>query len=176
MSSSRRPTSSSVSGLDTFGIRIASGAGCSAADKSSACQGVSVALMRMKTSRWPKPPAFTASATCLRAVSLASGATESSRSRMTPSAASVLAFSKARALEPGMYSTLRRGWIMPATLSAGPRGSRCRARQLRIEDLVELEAVAVGDELQARGIGIGRLVLGEQDIEVIELGPVKPEP
>ena len=45
----------------------------------------------------------------------------------------------------------------------------------RLDDAVELEAVAVGDQLEPRGIGIGRLVLGEQDVEIIELGPVQPE-
>jgi hypothetical protein len=54
------------------------------------------------TSRAPKPPAFTASATWARAVAFASGATLSSRSRMTASAARVRAFSMARAFEPGM--------------------------------------------------------------------------
>jgi hypothetical protein len=65
--------------------------------------------MRTITSRAPKEPAVTASMTCWRAAALASGATESSRSRMTASAGRVRAFSIARALEPGMYSTLRRG-------------------------------------------------------------------
>ena len=59
-------------------------------------------LMRTTTSRGPKPPAFTASITCWRADALASGATESSRSRITASAGSVRAFSIARAFEPGM--------------------------------------------------------------------------
>jgi hypothetical protein len=43
---------------------------------------------------------------------LASGATESSRSKITPSADNVLALSNARALDPGMYKTLRRGRIV----------------------------------------------------------------
>ena len=59
-------------------------------------------LTRMNTSRAPKPPAFTASATCWRACSLASGATASSRSRITPSTGKVRAFSMARAFDPGM--------------------------------------------------------------------------
>ena len=42
--------------------------------------------MRMNTSRAPNPPAFTAATTCSRAAALASGATASSRSRITPSA------------------------------------------------------------------------------------------
>ena len=102
MSSRRWPTRSSCSTLPIFGTRMASGAACAAAARSSACHGVSMALTRMNTSREPKPPAFTASATCRRACSLASGATASSRSRMTPSAGSVRAFSMARAFDPGM--------------------------------------------------------------------------
>ena len=102
MSSSRRPISSSCSGCEIFGTRMASGAACAAAARSSACHGVSMPLTRMNTSRLPKPPALTASATCARACSLASGATASSRSRITPSTGSVRAFSMARAFEPGM--------------------------------------------------------------------------
>ena len=88
--------------VEIFGIRIASGAAAAAAVRSSANHGVSKPLMRMNTSRGPKPPAFTAATTWSRAVALASGATASSRSRITPSAGSVLAFSSARAFEPGM--------------------------------------------------------------------------
>ena len=58
--------------------------------------------MRTMTSRVPNPPAVTASVTCLRAAALASGATESSRSRMTASAGKLRAFSIARAFDPGM--------------------------------------------------------------------------
>ena len=63
----------------------------------------------MMISRRPKPPAATASHTCLRASSLASGATASSRSRIKLSAGRVRALSRARALEPGIYNMLRRG-------------------------------------------------------------------
>ena len=58
--------------------------------------------MRTTTSREPKPPALIAARTCSRASALASGAIESSRSRMTASTGSVRAFSMARALVPGM--------------------------------------------------------------------------
>jgi hypothetical protein len=58
--------------------------------------------MRMNTSRRPNPPAFTALTTCSRAAALESGATESSKSRIMPSAANVRAFSIALALEPGI--------------------------------------------------------------------------
>src|SRR5712671_6367676 len=50
-------------------------------------------------------------------MALASGATESSRSRMMPSAARLRPFSSARAFDPGMNSRLRRGRIMTAFLS-----------------------------------------------------------
>ena len=102
MSSRRWPTRSSVSTRPTFGTRMPSGPAWAAALRSSACQGVSMPLTRMNTSRPPKPPAFTASATCWRACSLASGATASSRSRITPSTGRVRAFSMARAFDPGM--------------------------------------------------------------------------
>src|SRR6059058_544156 len=46
-----------------------------------------------------------------RAVSLASGATASSRSKISPSAGKARAFSRARGFEPGMNRTLRRGRI-----------------------------------------------------------------
>ena len=58
--------------------------------------------MRISTSRAPNPPVFSASATCSRAAILASGATASSRSRMTASHGSVFAFSRARAFDPGI--------------------------------------------------------------------------
>src|SRR5260370_10916510 len=45
-------------------------------------------------------------------MALASGATDSSRSRMMPSAGRLRAFSSARAFDPGMNSRLRRGRIM----------------------------------------------------------------
>jgi len=73
-----------------------------AALRSSANHGVSMPLRRMNTSRVPKPPAFTVATTCSRAAAFASGATASSRSRMTPSTGNVFAFSSARAFEPGM--------------------------------------------------------------------------
>ena len=51
-----------------------------------------------------------------RATPLRSGATESSRSRIRPSAARFRAFSSARGLEPGMNRWLRRGRVMQAFL------------------------------------------------------------
>ena len=72
------------------GTRMPSGAGLAGhADRSSTHQGVSSALMRIRTSRLPNPPAATAFAIWSRALALASGATESSRSRMMPSAGSI---------------------------------------------------------------------------------------
>src|SRR5476649_1027748 len=108
-SNSHSPSRSRCSTVVIFGTRMPSGPAWAAAVKSSTAQGVSSALMRMITSRRPKPPAFTALTTCARAASLAAGATASSRSRMMPSTGSVRAFSIARAFDPGIKSTLRRG-------------------------------------------------------------------
>ena len=47
-------------GVETFGIRMASGPAWAAAIKSSLPQGVVGPLTRMTTSRRPKPPALTA--------------------------------------------------------------------------------------------------------------------
>ena len=49
----RRPTATSVSGDETFGTRIASGAAAAAAARSASPQGVSRALMRITSSRRP---------------------------------------------------------------------------------------------------------------------------
>ena len=72
------------------------------AARSCSPQGVSRPLIRITTSRRPNPPAATAAAAWSRACSLASGATASSRSRMTTSQGSSRAFSIARALTAGM--------------------------------------------------------------------------
>src|SRR6478752_457286 len=83
---------------------------------SSAHQGVSRPLVRIKISRLPNPLAAIAAAMPSRASALASGATESTRSRIRPSAARLRAFSSARGLEPGMNRWLRRGRVMRAFL------------------------------------------------------------
>ena len=69
---------------------------------SSIHHGVSRLLVRIQTSRLPNPLAAIACAIWSRASALASGATESSRSRMMPSAGRLRAFSSARAFDPGM--------------------------------------------------------------------------
>ena len=112
MSTRRSATSSRWSALDTFGTSTASGLALATALRSSSHHCVSRPLMRTITSRAPKAPALTASETWRRAAAFASGATESSRSRMTASVGKVRAFSMARALEPGMYNTLRRGRML----------------------------------------------------------------
>ncbi len=89
-------------GPSTFGSRIASGPAAEAAARSSSPHGVCGPLTRMTTSRAPSPPLRTASATAARAAIFWSGATESSRSKMSASAGKVAAFAKALALEPGM--------------------------------------------------------------------------
>ncbi len=48
-------------------------------------------------------------------------------------------------------------------------------RLLRLKDAVKQETVAIGDEFQARRVGIGCLVLGEKNVEIIELRPIQPE-
>ena len=89
-------------GPSTLGRRMASGPAAEAAMRSSSPHGVCGPLTRITTSRPPKPPARAAMATSPRAATFWSGATESSRSRISASAANVLAFAKALALEPGM--------------------------------------------------------------------------
>ena len=90
------------SGPETFGMRTASGWASTAAARSALPHCVESAFTRITISRLPKPPALTASQTCARACSFASGATASSRSRMIASTGRARAFSIARALEPGM--------------------------------------------------------------------------
>ena len=98
--------------LEIFGTRMPSGLALPAMVTSSIHHGESSALMRISTSRLPNPPAAIACAIWSRASALASGATESSRSRMMPSAGRLRAFSSARAFDPGMNNRLRRGRIM----------------------------------------------------------------
>src|SRR5262245_39890163 len=66
--------------------------------------------------------------TWARARSFASGATASSRSKIKLSAGRVLAFSRARALEPGMNSTLRRGRTGRVVMGQALRRSPARRR------------------------------------------------
>src|SRR6266702_5986386 len=98
--------------LETFGTRMPSGRALPAMVTSSIHHGESSALTRIRISRLPKPPLAMACAIWSRAIALASGATESSRSRMMPSAGRLRAFSSARAFDPGMNNRLRRGRIM----------------------------------------------------------------
>ena len=93
----------------TLGTTTAAGPAAAAAARSSACQSVSSPFTRMVSSRLPYSPEVRAATTLSRASALASGATASSRSRISESADSPLAFSSARVLAPGMYSTERRG-------------------------------------------------------------------
>ena len=59
-------------------------------------------LTRMVTSRAPYSPDAAAAHAASRAAGLASGATASSRSRISPSQAIDFAFSRARSLDEGM--------------------------------------------------------------------------
>jgi hypothetical protein len=89
-------------GPSILGRRIASGPAAAAAARSSRPHIVWEALTRMMISRPPNPPARTSATTWSRAAALASGATESSRSRMTASAGRLRALAIARGFEPGM--------------------------------------------------------------------------
>src|SRR5947208_3518694 len=93
MSDSRSAMADKSATLEIFGTRMPSGLALPAMVMSSIHHGVSSALMRISTSRLPKPLAATAAAIWSRAMALASGATESSRSRMMPSAGRIFAFS-----------------------------------------------------------------------------------
>src|ERR1700743_14485 len=115
-SPSRAPILLSSSTVEIFGTRMPSGTTAPAMATSSLHQDVSRLLVRTNTSRLPNPLASTAFATCSRAFALASGATESSRSRIRQSAARLRALSSARAFDPGMNSRLRRGRIMDSSL------------------------------------------------------------
>ncbi len=112
MSLSRSAMALRSATLEILGTRMPSGRAWPAMVTSSTHHGVSRLLTRISTSRLPKPLAATALAIWSRANALPSGATESSRSRMMPSAGRMRAFSSARALDPGMNNRLRRGRIM----------------------------------------------------------------
>ena len=91
-----------ASAESTFGTTIASGPAAHAAAMSASCHSVSAPLIRMVSSRRPYSPDCTAAHAASRAAGLASGATASSRSRISPSQGIVLAFSSARSLDEGM--------------------------------------------------------------------------
>ena len=91
----RRPSS-------TLGTTIASGPAAAAAARSASCHCVPSPLTRIVSSRLPYSPDCTAAQAFSRAASFASGATASSRSRMSASTGRVFAFSSARSLELGM--------------------------------------------------------------------------
>ena len=129
-------TSSMPATEATLGMTTAAAPDVAAAARSSAPHGVSSPLQRMVSSRWPYSPEATAAHALARADSFASGATASSRSKMIESAGMVLAFSSARSLAAGMYSTERRGrsavwgavwWLMASCQSSG----RVRIRSWR---------------------------------------------
>ena len=100
---SRASTSWATSAaLLTLGTTTASGPACAAASRSASCHSVPMPLTRMVRVRRPYSPLDAAAAADSRAAGLASGATASSRSKITASIGSVLAFSSALALELGM--------------------------------------------------------------------------
>ncbi len=85
----------------TFGTTTASGPTSATARTSASCHWVSMPLTRTATSRRPYGAAATVSHTRRRAASLAPGATASSRSSTSASAARASAFFKARSFAPG---------------------------------------------------------------------------
>ena len=87
---------------DTFGTTMPSGPAAQAAARSSACHSVSAPLTRIVTSRRPYSPEAAAAQAADRAAGFASGATASSRSRISASHGMDFAFSSARSLEAGM--------------------------------------------------------------------------
>src|SRR6201991_3939431 len=117
----RAPILLRSSTVEIFGTNTPSGATAPAIAESSDHQEVSRLLVRIRISRLPKPLAWTAAAICSRAFDLASGATESSRSRIRQSAARLRAFSSARAFDPGMNNRLRRGRVMVPSHILDPR-------------------------------------------------------
>jgi hypothetical protein len=97
--STSRPTSAA---LLTLGTTTASGPAAAAAARSASCHSVPIPLARIVNVRRPYSPLAAAAQAASRAAGLASGATASSRSRMSASQARDLAFSSARSLELGM--------------------------------------------------------------------------
>lgn len=85
----------------TLGTSTASGPAAAIAARSAAPHSVPSALARITSSRSPNPPSNTAAIAASRAASLCSGATASSRSRITTSHGRVRALASAFALEAG---------------------------------------------------------------------------
>ena len=88
--------------LVTLGASTACAPAATAISRSAWPHSVSRPFIRTTSSRGPYPPAFNAAAMAARASALASGATASSRSRISVSARISRAFSSARVLAPGM--------------------------------------------------------------------------
>ena len=119
--SSCAATSSTYPAEATFGTTTAEAVDLAIAARSAAPHCVSRPLQRIVNSRVPYAPEAAAAQAALRADSLASGATASSRSKMMQSAGSVFAFSSARSLAAGMYSADRRGRKLVMMRTRRPR-------------------------------------------------------
>ncbi len=91
----------------TFGSTIAPGRVSANAAKSARPHSVASPFTRTATVPARNPPALTAATAACLAACLESGATASSKSRITASQDRPRAFSIARALEAGKYNTLR---------------------------------------------------------------------
>ena len=100
--SSAAEISSRYAAESTFGITTLAAPDCAAAATSDAPHGVIRPLQRIVISLPPYSPDCAAATALVRAVSLLSGATASSRSRIRASAGIVFAFSSARSLAAGM--------------------------------------------------------------------------
>ena len=139
--------------LEILGTRMPSGEALPAMATSSTHQGVSRPLVRIRTSRLPNPLAAIAAAIWSRATALASGATESSRSRMRPSAGRLRAFSSARAFDPGMNNRLRRGrimgWFLGVLLNPTPITSPACSKALFPSSVIWL---GIGHGIHSRNI------------------------
>src|SRR6185312_1095216 len=75
---------------------------------------------------------------------------------------------------PRLSSISHKGSFMHSK-AAGCRATRECRRLLRLEDAIELEPVPVSHEFKVRRVGVGRVVFGKQNVEVIKLGPVEPK-
>ena len=96
-----RTSDRTSSAVLTLGTTMPSGPAAHTAARSSSCHGEPSPLTRMVSSRIPYAPEAAAAQASSRAGTFASGATASSRSRISPSTGRVLAFSRARSLDAG---------------------------------------------------------------------------
>jgi hypothetical protein len=92
-----------------LGSSTASGWAAATAARSASLHSLPAALIRITSSRVPKPPSRIAATAASRAAAFMPGATASSRSRMTTSHGRVRALAIARGFDAGRNNALRRG-------------------------------------------------------------------